>query len=218
MTTFVLVHGAWLGAWGFDPVAAILRAAGHSVHVPTLSGLGERSHLAHFPIDLSTHIDDVVNEMVFHDLHDVVLVAHSYAGFVVTGVAERVLERIAALVYVDAFIPRDGQSFADSIGARYSGALTPVPDIGSDEYESAAERDRIAALCTTATFTERLKVTGAYLKVGRKSYVLATGWDGFGAVAAPLRDDPGWTVHELPCGHDVPHLLPQDLARLLERA
>lgn len=221
MTTFVMVHGAWAGAWGWDRVAERLRAKGHRVHVPTLSGLGERSHLATMPITLTTHIDDIVNEMVWHDLTDVVLVAHSYGGFVATGVVERIKERIASIVYLDAFIPEDDQSFEDIMGGPLTGPVVPVPDIGDNEYPTEAERIRVAALATpqpTGTFTERLKVTGAYLAVPRKTFILATGWDGFGAVAAPLRDDPAWSVHELPCGHDVPLLMPEELAALLEQA
>jgi pimeloyl-ACP methyl ester carboxylesterase len=221
MTTFVVVHGAWSGAWGWDRVADILREKGHRVHVPTLSGLGERSHLAHLGITLTTHIEDIVNEMAWHDLTDVVLVAHSYGGFVATAVVERAAERVASIVYLDAFIPADGQSFEDMIGAKLTGELTPVPEIGGNEYPTEAECDRVAALSTpqpTGTFTERLKVTGAYLKIARKSFILAAGWDGFGSFAAPLRDDPAWSVHELPCGHDVPLLMPAELAALLEQA
>lgn len=221
MTTFVIVHGAWAGAWGWDRVADILRAKGHRVHVPTLSGLGERSHLAQLPITLTTHIEDIVNEMTFHELTDVVLVAHSYGGFVATGVAERAAKRIASIVYLDAFIPEDGQSFEDIIGEKLSGPVVPAPEIGGNDYPTQAERDRIAALSTpqpTGTFTERLSHSGAYRRIARKSFILATGWEGFGSVAAPLRDDPAWSVHELPCGHDVPLLMPVELADLLERA
>lgn len=218
MTTFVVVHGAWAGAWGWDRVAEILRAKGHRVHVPTLSGLGERAHL---PINLTTHIDDIVNEMIWHDLTDVVLVAHSYGGFVATGVVEKAAERIASIVYLDAFIPEEGQSFADIMGEMPDGPVVPAPDVGDNEYATEAESRRVAALSTpqpTGTFTERLHHTGAYRKIGRKSFILATGWDGFGSVAAPLRNDPEWSVHELPCGHDVPLLMPRELADLLEKA
>lgn len=221
MTTFVIVHGAWAGAWGWDKVAQRLREAGHRVHVPTLSGLGERAHLAAFPITLTTHIEDIVHEMVWHELTDVVLVAHSYGGFVATGVVERARERIASIVYLDAFIPDDGQSFADIMGEMPAGLTVPVPEIGDNEYATEAESQRVAALATpqpTGTFTEPLKHTGAYLGIARKTYILATGWDGFGSIAAPLRDDPAWTVHELPCGHDVPLLMPDELADLLEKA
>ncbi|KFC68545.1 haloalkane dehalogenase [Devosia sp. LC5] len=221
MTTYVIVHGAWAGAWGWDKVAELLRSHGHRVHVPTLSGLGERAHLANLPITLTTHIEDVVNEMVWHELSDVVLVAHSYGGFVATGVAERAAGRIASIVYLDAFIPQDGQSFADIMGEMPEGPVVAVPEIGNNEYPTEAERQRVAALATpqpTGTFTERLKVSGAYLRIARKTFILATGWDGFGGVAAPLREDPAWSVHELPCGHDVPLLLPVELAGLLEKA
>ena len=221
MSTFVIVHGAWAGSWDWDRVAERLRSAGHAVHVPALSGLGERSHLAVFPITLTTHIDDIINEMVWHELTDVVLVAHSYGGFVATGVLERAAGRVASVVYVDAFIPSDGQSFEDIMGEKLTGPVVPVPDIGDNEYPTEAERSRVARLATpqpTGTFTERLKVTGAYLGVPRKTYILATGWDGFGSVAGPLRNDPAWTVHELPCGHDVPLLMPEELARLLAQA
>jgi pimeloyl-ACP methyl ester carboxylesterase len=221
MSTFVIVHGAWAGSWDWDRVAKRLRAAGHDVHVPALSGLGERSHLATFPITLTTHIDDIINEMIWHELDDVVLVAHSYGGFVATGVLERAAERVASVVYVDAFMPDDGQSFADIMGETPTGPVVPAPEIGEGEYPTKAESDRVARLATpqpTGTFTERLKVTGAYLKVARKTYILATGWDGFGSIAAPLRDDPAWSVHELPCGHDIPLLMPEELAALLEQA
>jgi pimeloyl-ACP methyl ester carboxylesterase len=221
MTTFVVAHGAWSGAWGWDRVAELLRRSGHRVHVPTLSGLGERSHLALMPITLTTHVEDLVNEMHFHDLTDVVLVCHSYGGFVGTGVAERAAARIASIVYVDAFIPGDGECFADIMGEMPEGPLVPAPEIGGNEYAKPEEAERVARLSTpqpVGTFTERLRVTGAYRRIARKSYVLATGWDGFGSVAAPLRADPEWQVHELPCGHDIPLLMPKELADLLERA
>jgi len=221
VTTFVIVHGAWSGAWGWDRVAKMLHARGHRVHVPTLSGLGERSHLAQLPITLTTHIDDIINEMVWHELTDVVLVAHSYGGFVATGVAERAAERIASIVYLDAFLPEDGQCFADIMGDMPEGQTVPVPEIGNNEYATEAESQRVRALSTpqpTGTFTERLTLTGAYRNIARKTFILATGWDGFGSVAAPLRDDPAWVVQELPCGHDVPQLMPEALADLLERA
>lgn len=221
MTTFVIIHGAWSGAWGWDRVAEILRSRGHRVHVPTLSGLGERSHLAELPIDLTTHIEDIVNEMIWHDLTDVVLVAHSYGGFVATGALERVLDRVTSVVYLDAFIPEDGQCFEDLIGSKLTGKLTPVPEFDGNDYPTEAEGARVAALSTqqpTGTFTERVRHTGAYLKVPRKTFILASGWDGFGGVAAPLRTDKAWSVHELPCGHDVPLLMPDELTALLETA
>ena len=222
MSTFVVVHGAWAGAWGWDRVAARLRAKGHQVHVPTLSGLGERSHLAHLPITLSTHVDDIVNEVLWHDLDDIVLVAHSYGGIVGTMVAERIGERLSALVYLEGFIAEDGQSFEDIAEATFEGPTVPAPPSGPGDYLSEADvawSNSKATPQPTGTFKEKARVTGRYRDIGRKTFIVATGWDGpFGQIAAPFRDDPAWTVHELACGHDVPMDLPDELTALLERA
>ncbi|MGY1635827.1 alpha/beta fold hydrolase [Geodermatophilus sp. SYSU D00742] len=113
MATFVLVHPAWFGGWCWRRVAPALRAAGHEVSTPTLTGLGDRAHLLDHGIDLTTHVEDVVGLLVYEDLEQVVLVANGSGGVVVTGVADRVPERIAELVYVDAFVPEDGQSLLD---------------------------------------------------------------------------------------------------------
>jgi pimeloyl-ACP methyl ester carboxylesterase len=113
MTTYVLVPGAWLGGWAWQPVTRRLRAQGHDVYPVTLTGLGERSHLARPEVDLETYITDVVNVIEVEDLQDVVLVGHSYAGGVVTGVAERIPERIALLAYLDAGPSPDGTAFLD---------------------------------------------------------------------------------------------------------
>jgi pimeloyl-ACP methyl ester carboxylesterase len=113
MTTYVLVGGAWLGGWAWQPVTRQLRERGHDVHPATLTGLGDRSHLATPETDLDTYLDDVVNLVEFEDLHDIVLVGHSYAGQVVTGVADRLPERIAQLVYLDAGPSPDGTAFID---------------------------------------------------------------------------------------------------------
>jgi pimeloyl-ACP methyl ester carboxylesterase len=114
VVTFVLVHGGGHGGWCWQPVARQLRAAGHEVHAPTLSGLGERRHLLDAATGLDTHIEDVA-QMLFHeDLRNVVLVGHSYGGMVITGVADLSRERIARLVYLDAAIPEDGERLLDS--------------------------------------------------------------------------------------------------------
>jgi pimeloyl-ACP methyl ester carboxylesterase len=113
MTTYVLVGGAWLGGWAWQPVARQLRSQGHDAYPVTLTGLGDRSHLATPETDLETYLTDVVNLLEFEDLHDVVLVGHSYAGIVVTGVADRIPERIALLAYLDAGPSPDGVAFLD---------------------------------------------------------------------------------------------------------
>jgi len=106
----VSVHGAWGGGWQFKKVASILEAKGYQVYRPTLSGLGEHCHTATTNIGLTTHIDDIVNFIVFEDLHDVILLGHSYGGMVITGVADRIPERISRLIYLDAFVPEDGEN------------------------------------------------------------------------------------------------------------
>lgn len=108
--TYVIVHGAWGGGWDWKPVDSVLTAAGHTVHRPSLTGLGERVHLLTPAVDLSTHITDIVNVIRYENLHDVVLVGHSYGGMVISGVADRIPERIRRLVYIDAVVPEDGES------------------------------------------------------------------------------------------------------------
>ena len=113
MATFVLVHGGCVGGWSWKRVSPFLRAAGHDVYAPTLTGLGERVHLASPEVGLETHIQDIVNVLEYEDLHDVILVGHSYGGQVITGVADRAPQRLAHLVYLDACAPQPGQSCLD---------------------------------------------------------------------------------------------------------
>ena len=116
MAVFVLVPGGYGGSWIWRPIRNSLWQAGHEVYTPSLTGMGERVHLANPEVDLSVHIQDVVNEITFSDLKEVNLVGYSYAGMVITGVAEKIPERIAQLIYLDAWVPEDGQSAADLIG------------------------------------------------------------------------------------------------------
>src|SRR5262245_16416850 len=139
MANFVLVAGGWRGGWAFTPLAKRLRALGHEAYTPTLTGLGDRSHLLRAAPNLDTHIEDVCNAIRFEELHDVVLCGHSYAGMVITGVAARIADRLAGLVYLDAFVPNDGEAWWDLAGDRFrqiaidgSGAdgigITPPPN------------------------------------------------------------------------------------------
>jgi pimeloyl-ACP methyl ester carboxylesterase len=122
--TFVIVHGAWGGSWDWKRVDSMLTARGQIVYRPALTGLGERVHLASPAIGLGVHIDDVVNTILWEDLRDVVLVGHSYGGMVITGVADRIPERIARLIYLDAFLPESGESVADIRPAGLANLLT----------------------------------------------------------------------------------------------
>ena len=110
MATFVICHGAWSAAWAWKKVRPLLRAAGHEIFTPTYTGLGERAHQVSRAINLETHIGDILAVLDCEDLRDVVLVGHSYGGMVATGVADRAAERIAKLIYIDAFVPENGQS------------------------------------------------------------------------------------------------------------
>jgi pimeloyl-ACP methyl ester carboxylesterase len=116
MATFVLVHGGGHGGWCYQPLARLLRAQGHEVYAPTLTGLSERQHLLSPDIDLDMHITDIVNVLQFEDLHDVILVGHSYGGMVITGVADRATNRVGHRVYLDAAYPTNGQSLVDHAG------------------------------------------------------------------------------------------------------
>ncbi|HEX5367940.1 MAG TPA: alpha/beta fold hydrolase, partial [Dehalococcoidia bacterium] len=113
MTTFVFVHGAWGGSWGWTNFARLMRAAGHEVFTPSLTGQGERTHLGGPNVNLTTHILDVENAIKYEGLTGIALVGHSYGGMVVTGVADRVPEVIRQLIYIDAFLPQDGESCFD---------------------------------------------------------------------------------------------------------
>lgn len=123
----VIVHGAWGGGWQFKKIAPLLETKGWKVCRPTLSGLGEHFNTARADIGLATHIDDIVNYILFEDLHDIILVGHSYGGMVITGVADRIPERIRRLVYLDAFVPNDGES------------LMSLRKLGGQEIEKMAK-------------------------------------------------------------------------------
>ena len=123
MPTFVLVQPAWMGGWCWNKVATQLRELGHDVYAPTLTGLAERSHLLSRDVGLATHIEDVVSVVEFDDLHGITLVGSSSGGTVITGVADRIADRIASLVYLDAFLPSDGQCTLDLLPADRREAL-----------------------------------------------------------------------------------------------
>jgi pimeloyl-ACP methyl ester carboxylesterase len=233
--TFVLVHGAWHGGWCWRRVADILSAQGHRVLTPTLTGLGERSHLlqAGMRIGLDTHVADVVNVLRWEGLADVVLCGHSYGGMVVSGAAERLPpDAIRSLVFVDAFVPDNGQSLLDLGSANVkdmigklveqkAGAVPPVPAAAF----RVNERDRawVDGLCTPqplATMTDRLTLTGARERIANKTYIRAAGYPspGFDAAKAKVSAAGGWRVTELPCGHDTMVDLPEQTAALLLEA
>jgi pimeloyl-ACP methyl ester carboxylesterase len=161
MATIVVAHGAWSSAWAWKKMRPLMRDAGHELFVPTYTGLGERAHLANDAVDLDTHIADVLGTLKYEDLREVTLVGHSYGGMVATGVADRARDRIKRLVYLDAFVPRDGQSLADISGRRDAptGMVEPnppPPDTPKEDLPWIAER-RLAqpAKC----FSQKLRLS-----------------------------------------------------------
>lgn len=230
--TFVLVHGAWHGGWCYARVAERLRARGHRVFTPTLSGLGERANTARPEIDLTTHVTDICNVLVYEDLHDVVLCGHSYGGMVISGVVETMPERIAALVYLDAFVPDDGQSLHDLVpeaqrarqieaAAANGGYIPPI----SAAHFGVNEGDRayVDARCTFhpfETMRERLVLTGAGEKIAHKMYLRAGNYASipFDAARTRYSAEPGWVVEAIEAGHDVMLDNPEALADALMAA
>ena len=221
---FVLVHGAWHGGWCWRRVADRLTAKGRYVVAPTLSGVGERSHLVNDSINLSTHIDDVVNEIRWKDLEDLVLVGHSYGGMVITGVAERVRERIAAIVYLDAFLPQDGQSLSTLLGRGVASwpehVVPPIPAAAFRvNPKDAAWVDSKMTPHPVKCFTEVLRVGGAYTTIAEKVYIRALDYPSasFDATLERCRTDRAWRTIEMRCGHDVMIDRPEELSTILER-
>jgi pimeloyl-ACP methyl ester carboxylesterase len=198
-----------------------LTANGHRVYAPTLTGLADRSHLLSASVNLSTHITDVVNLIRWEELNDIVLCGHSYGGMVVTGVADQVPERIASLVYLDAFVPESGQSLRDIRPGDTPAGLTTTPR--SAEVFRVNERDRewVDRLCTphpVACVTEKLALTGAYRAMRRKVYVRATNYPSpfFDRFYENAKSEPRWITRELPCGHDAMIDMPDALTEILE--
>ena len=232
--TFVLVHGAWHGGWCWKRVRDILEAAGHRVYTPTQTGLGERSHLLGPGITLDTFVRDVCNVLVWEDLHEVILVGHSFGGASITGVADRERNRIAHLVYLDALVPQSGQSpfsvIGEDVAARRreqaveaSGGvwmLPPDPEaFGVVDPEDAAW---LRARCTPhpiSTYEDRLMLkapVGAGLPV---TYIAVKPHYGPGqASRAYARSRPDWTYQEIEAGHDAMVTSPGLLAETLLHA
>jgi pimeloyl-ACP methyl ester carboxylesterase len=239
LATYVLVPGAWLGGWAWKATAARLRQLGHDVYPVTLTGLGERVHLAQPEIDLETHIADVVNTISWEDLSDVILAGHSYAGFVVTGVADRIPERIAQVVYVDSAPAANGQAMTDFFPPE---ALAAVQRVVTDHGEGwrlpfpgstqLGEQASIAGLDTAAlalldaratphpwaTYTQPLRLE----REGQESYervVIACddirGMAEAGIPPIVAMTKPPWRYLELDTGHWPMLSQPVALADLL---
>lgn len=210
-TDFVLVHGAWHGAWCWRRVAERLQRAGHRTWVPTLSGLADRGHLLAPSTTLQTHIDDVVRLVQWEDLDSIVLVGHSYGGMVVSGAVEVLGQRVRSLVYLDAFVPEAGQSALDIAGpaarerlGSAAAAGAPLPPLPAAAFVGAGHPDIpwLTAKMTAhpgATFDGRLAQTRVRDALARKTYVRARKFPnpGFDGLAAKFKGQAGWQVHDL---------------------
>ena len=230
MATFVLVHGAWHGGWCWVKVTRLLTDAAHTVYTPTLTGLGERAHLAHPEIDLETHVQDVVAVLESEEVRNVVLVGHSYAGMVISGVAARVPNRIARLVYLDAFVPDAGQSLlslmpeerADGIRktAAESGEGWRTPPFAPERFGVTSQRDtewlqRHLVPQPLRTFESPL-ATAPPGKIPRTYiYCSKPAMGAFDQFADRLRDDRKWRFHDVKTGHDAMVTAPGETAKIL---
>lgn len=230
-TTFVLVHGAWGGGWNYQRVAALLRAQGHTVYAPSLTGCGERAHQLSGTVNLTTHVTDVLNLFRYEGIERAVLAGHSYGGMVITGVADRIPDKISALVYLDAFLPEDGQSLFDiNIPANTLRFIQSAGDCGGIGVPSppaaffninekdAATYEALTGPHPIASMIERLKLTGAHRSIKKRIYVHGTilpRESPFKPFYEKCKADPAWETHALACGHDVMLDEPERTAEIL---
>lgn len=231
MTTFVFVHGGWHGGWCWKYVTPLLRAAGHDVFAPTLTGVGERAHLARPDTGLETHIQDVIGVITCEDLYNVVLVGHSLGGPVIEGVADRMPEPIAHLVYLDASIPRNGQAdvdcyptefgvraWAEGFLAEGKHVIPPPPmeqPFGITNEEDARWLMSKLTPHPTKAFTDPLRLSNPEPHADARTFILCTQADPAWTSVARVRSNPGWRYEELASGHDAMVTAPQALVDIL---
>ena len=234
MATFVLVHGAWHGAWCWQKVIPFLEAAGHEVYAPTLTGLAERASELSPDVGLDTHIQDIVGLLEEKNLHGVILVGHSYGAMVITGAVDQVPERVAHLVYLDTFVPRDGESLTDIsriviwILRKQTREGWRVESRGTYGVTTEPDRSWVLSKVTPQplkTLEQPLHLKNpAIVSTKPRTHIYCTGAGFFSSlmehiayVAIP-RSHPreaGWRLRQLPTGHDAMITMPRELADLL---
>lgn len=233
MANIVLIHGGWHGGWCWKKVAPLLRAAGHEVYTPTLTGLGDRSHLLSVDVTLDTHVQDIVALFEYEDIREAVLVGHSYGGIVMTAVADRVAERLAHLIYLDAFVPQHGQSLADLADPAFfatmearahmegDGWRVPAPPLERwgirDEADALWMRPRIGPHPLN-TFKQPVQLSNSAASLLPRTFVYCTdkpAGDSFAPFAKRLRQDAGWRYCELASGHDAMVTAPKEVSELI---
>jgi pimeloyl-ACP methyl ester carboxylesterase len=228
----VLVHGAWHGGWCWRRVEGRLRQAGHRVFAPTLTGVGERRHLLSAAVDLETHIQDLLGVLEAEELENVVLCGHSYAGLVISGVAARAKERLRQLVYLDALLAEDGQSWAEAFPpeiaeARRKGATMtngvktiPAPDPEIYGFADPADTTWVRRRMTPhpyAPFEQKSRLNGALGSGLPRLYIECTTPPiaALATIKDRYRGKPGWTFVEMRTGHDAMVSAPEEFTRLL---
>ncbi len=229
MTTYILVHGAWHGGWCWSRVARALEVRGAHIYTPTLTGLGERAHLASRNISLETHIEDVLGVLEYEGLSDVVLVGHSYAGVVVTAVADRIPQRLSRLVFLDAVVPRSGQCLFDCAGqafrerieeqVRTQGEGWRIPAASAERLGLTRDEDINWAMPKLVphpyrTFHEPVHLRGPAAPTVPRTYINCIGDKAPGGPRSAQAEDID-DYHELPTGHDAMITAPEEVAELL---
>ena len=227
MTTYVLVHGAWSGAHTWRKVRPLLRQADHEVFTPSLTGLGERVHLTSPQVNLSTHIQDVANMVQFEDLQDIVLVGYSYGGMVVTGALEHISDRVRHLVYLDAFVPADGESLFGKTGQSaqtqfgQDWLVPPMPRTFDDPSEAEWAMPRRTPQ-PRGCFAEPVRLlqplesydfTRTYIKAMQPPR--GEGSESFWSAADHARNSTLWRYAEIDTNHMVANNKPEELTELL---
>jgi len=238
MATIVIVHGAGTGGWLWQRVRRLLQAAGHEMYTPTHTGVGERAHLAGQGIGLTTHIQDIAAVLAYEELSDVMLVGHSYGGMVISGVAGEAPERVAQLIYLDAFVPADGQAMFDFMPpamraaweqqAQTIGDGWKVPPLahqtaGRVDADGLSEAEiqqllRRRLPQSLKTYTEPVRITNPAMARLPRTFIYCTdkpAGDPFGHIAAGIRGSANWRYHEMPTGHFPMLTMPHRLAGLL---
>ena len=219
--TFILVQGAWHGGWCWKKLTPLLRSAGHEAYAPTLTGMGERSDQLMPEVDLDTHISDITAVLEYEDLHDVVLVGHSYGGMVISGVAEKAPERLANLIYLDAFLPEDGKSIRDYAplpATRNDGWRIPPPPAQAfgvtDERDLAWLEVRLGDQ-PLMTFTQPLRISEDRSRPLARNFIQCTQTPWFAEAAARAQRE-GYGYRSLfSADHDAMITQPAGLAKLL---
>ena len=229
MATYVLLHGGWAGGWQWRAVASRLRTAGHEVFRPTFTGLGERLHLASPAVGLETHVRDVLGVVEYEQLHDVILVGFSYSGMVVTAVAERAPDRLAHLVYLDAFIPEDGEALRDLWDAAtwqeleeracVAGESWQVPPYPPSTPFPGGVRPP-GSPHPLKSLMDRVRLGHPAAAAVPRTVILCTGKDERGLYApinwaAARARAAGWRYRELPTVHAAMWTMPDEVTSLL---